>query len=237
MRLGRKSSAGWRFRFHTRLSHIALTASSEAVSTPANNRAEVSLGDSTLVLPVGPSSDAAAAWDRPRGPSRREPLCKRPPPRGSRLTVAMASSWRPAHLNAHPGARPRPSRGRPVDDAQPRPDGQAHLMVKPGAQALPAPVVQADLAPLAALAVADQQGTAPGLEVRLGEHQGFADPQARAPEHRYQAARAQAVRLLPRRRASRRRSPRPGAGSAGSADPCSAACVRCENRAASLVSV
>jgi hypothetical protein len=57
----------------------------------------------------------------------------------------------------------------------------------------PTPVVHADLAALAAFAVANEQSTAAFIEVALGKVERFGDPKSRAPEHDDQAAQAVAV--------------------------------------------
>ena len=46
-----------------------------------------------------------------------------------------------------------------------------------------APVVHADLAPLAALAVTDQERAAAGVEVWLDQRHRLADAESGAPEH------------------------------------------------------
>lgn len=53
----------------------------------------------------------------------------------------------------------------PVDHAEERPDRAGHPLGHPGPQLAPAPVVHADPAPASALTLADEQGTAGGLEV------------------------------------------------------------------------
>jgi hypothetical protein len=57
----------------------------------------------------------------------------------------------------------------------------------------PTPVVHADLAALAAFAVADEQRTAAYIEVALGKVERFGNPKSGAPEHDDQAAQAVAV--------------------------------------------
>src|SRR4051794_13731713 len=71
----------------------------------------------------------------------------------------------PAELAADRGARPRPPAGRAVDDAEQQPDRQLEARVQPRPQLLPAPVVHADLAPAAALALAHEDRSAPLVEV------------------------------------------------------------------------
>ena len=103
----------------------------------------------------------------------------------------------PAQLAADPGARPGPPAGGAVDDAEQRPGGQLVPRCEPWAQLLPAPLVHAELAAFAALAVADQQRAAPGVEVVLCERERFVDAQAAAPEHDDQRAQAPPVAVPP----------------------------------------
>jgi len=53
---------------------------------------------------------------------------------------------------------------------------------------LEAPVVHADFAPLATLALADEQRAAAGVEVWLGQRHRLADSESGAPEHDDQCA-------------------------------------------------
>ena len=103
----------------------------------------------------------------------------------------------PAQLRPDRRARPGMSTGRAVDNAEQRPDRELRPCAQPRPQVLPAPVVHADLAPTAALAVADQQRAAPGVEVVLCERERFVDAQAAAPEHDDQRAQAPPVAVLP----------------------------------------
>ena len=80
------------------------------------------------------------------------------------------------------------------------PTGSSARAAEPRPQLLPAPLVHADLAALAALAVSDQQRTAPGVEVALCERERFVDAQAAAPEHDDQRAQPPAVTVSPVRR-------------------------------------
>jgi hypothetical protein len=57
-----------------------------------------------------------------------------------------------------------------------------------------APIVHADFAAAAALAAADEDCAAAGVEVSLAERERFVDAQAGAPQHDDQSARPQAVR-------------------------------------------
>jgi hypothetical protein len=94
---------------------------------------------------------------------------------------------KPAELDAHVGARPRPPAGRAVDDAEQRSDRQLEAGGEPRPQLLPAPGVHANLAAPAALAVAHQQRPAPRVEVALAERQRLLHSQPPAPEHDDQA--------------------------------------------------
>ena len=58
---------------------------------------------------------------------------------------------------------------------------------------LPGPVVHADFAAAAALAAADEDCAAAGVEVGFGERERFVDAQPGAPEHDDQPAQAEAV--------------------------------------------
>jgi hypothetical protein len=73
--------------------------------------------------------------------------------------------------------------GGAVDDAEERANRHACAVAKPRTQLLEAPLVHADLAALAALAVADQQRSAVLVEVDLGQRERFSDAQAGAPQH------------------------------------------------------
>ena len=61
-------------------------------------------------------------------------------------------------------------------------------MLDPGAKLLPAPIVHAGLAPLVALAVANEEGAALRIEICLGQCQCLADPESRSPKHDDKAA-------------------------------------------------
>src|SRR6187551_2625622 len=88
-----------------------------------------------------------------------------------------------AKLAAHPGARPRSPASGSVDDAEQRPDRQLGARGPPGAQLLPAPLVHTDLAPAAALAGANQDRSAPRVEVVLAQRERLLDAQPGAPKH------------------------------------------------------
>src|SRR3954471_13261658 len=96
-----------------------------------------------------------------------------------RRTPARAAT----ELAAHGGARPRSSAGRAVNAADQRPDRQLEPRVQPRPQRLPAPPLHPDLASAAALAVADQDRSAPVVKVVLGERERFRDAQAGAPQN------------------------------------------------------
>jgi ATP phosphoribosyltransferase regulatory subunit HisZ len=55
--------------------------------------------------------------------------------------------------------------------------------VQPGLELFEAPVVHADLAPVAALAAAYEHGAAAAVEVELGQVERFLNAQPGAPEH------------------------------------------------------
>jgi hypothetical protein len=73
----------------------------------------------------------------------------------------------PAELGTDRGTRPRPPAGGAIDDAKQRTDRQLDARLQPRAELFPAPLVHADLAARAALAVADQQRPATRVEVVL----------------------------------------------------------------------
>jgi hypothetical protein len=73
-----------------------------------------------------------------------------------------------------------------VDNAEQCTDRHLLSGLKPRLELLPAPGVRADLAPLSALAVADEDRPAVAVKIALGER--LADTQTSAPEHHDQAA-------------------------------------------------
>jgi hypothetical protein len=92
------------------------------------------------------------------------------------------TEWRPSGVTAvssrgtAPGKRLDGTwRAAPRGPLHPRRDRQRGAGGEPGAQLFPAPVVHADLAPAAALAAADQHGSAPVLEIVLGERERLLD--------------------------------------------------------------
>jgi len=70
-----------------------------------------------------------------------------------------------------------------IDDAEQRPDRQIDACGQPRAQVLPAPLVHPDLAAAAALPAADQDRSAPRVEVVVGERERLLDAQSGAPKH------------------------------------------------------
>jgi hypothetical protein len=99
----------------------------------------------------------------------------------------------PPELGAGGVTRPGPAAGGPVDHAQERADRHCHPEFEPGAEVLPAPRVHADLAPAAALAVADQHRSRARLQVVLGDAERLVDAQPRPPEQHDQGPHAGAV--------------------------------------------
>jgi hypothetical protein len=91
-------------------------------------------------------------------------------------------SGKPAELDPHVGARPRPPARRAVDHVEQRPDRELGAGREPGSHLFPAPGVHADLPAATALAVANEQRAAPGVEVAFAERQRLRDSQAAAPE-------------------------------------------------------
>jgi hypothetical protein len=83
-----------------------------------------------------------------------------------------------------------------VDHTQQRANRQARPELEPRVKLLPGPAVHADLASLAALAVADHDGAARAVKVGLGKRERFADPQASAPQQHDQGAQPQPVGLV-----------------------------------------
>jgi hypothetical protein len=100
---------------------------------------------------------------------------------------------RRAQVVACGGGGPRPSARLAVDHAEERSDWHFDPAVEPGPELVEAPVVHADLAALAALALADQERAAARAEVWFGQGHRLADPEAGAPEHDDQRPQAQAV--------------------------------------------
>jgi hypothetical protein len=61
-------------------------------------------------------------------------------------------------------------------------------MLDPRAKLLPAPIVHTGFTSFAALPAANEEGTATGIEIRLGQVEGLAYSKPRAPQHNDQAA-------------------------------------------------
>jgi hypothetical protein len=77
------------------------------------------------------------------------------------------------------------------------PTGNSARAVSQGAQLLPAPLVDADLAATAALAAAHQDRAAALVEVVPGERQRLLDTQPRAPPHDYHRSQPPAMAIVP----------------------------------------
>jgi hypothetical protein len=100
-------------------------------------------------------------------------------------------------LSPRRGSRPWPSSRGPVDHAEERTNRQLHPELQLEIKLPPSPIVHANLAALATLAMPDEHRSAPGLEVSLGECQGLADPKTGSPEDDRQPSKAQSRRPLP----------------------------------------
>ena len=68
-------------------------------------------------------------------------------------------------------------------------------MLDPRPKLLPAPIIHAGLAPLAALTPANEEGAALRIEICLGQVQGLGDPKSRAPQHDQAGVGAEAEHL------------------------------------------
>src|SRR5215207_7136007 len=86
-----------------------------------------------------------------------------PPDAGERRRVAQ--------LFAGGGLRPAAAARRSGQNAEQRADGQREAEVQPLLKLFPGPVVHADFAAAAALAAADEDRAAAGVEVSLGERE------------------------------------------------------------------
>jgi hypothetical protein len=82
--------------------------------------------------------------------------------------------------------------------AKQRPDRQLDACGQPRAELFPAPRVHADLAPTAALAVADEQRPAARVEVVLGERERLLDAEPGAPQDDDRRSHAPAVAVIGR---------------------------------------
>ena len=83
----------------------------------------------------------------------------------------------PAHAGAGGRGMPRATLRAAVDHAQQRPDRHRLARLQPRLELFEAPVVHADFAALSAFAAADEHGTAPAVEVELGQIERFLDAQ------------------------------------------------------------
>src|SRR5919204_1775534 len=113
------------------------------------------------------ASSSACAWRSGCGANRR-------------LTPARTASRRNSERTAAPD-HGRPRVGPSMTQKQ-RPDRQLGARGQPRAQLFPAPLVHADLAPTAALAVAHQQRSTTLVEVVLGERERLLDAQPGTPQ-------------------------------------------------------
>jgi hypothetical protein len=132
----------------------------------------------------------------------------------------------PAELGTDPGTRPRPPAGGAVDDAKQQADRQLDARGQPRAELFPAPLVHADLAATAALAVADQQRPAARVEVVLGERERFLDAEPGAPQDDDHRSHAPAVAVIGRVAHNRHDLLHRGRGPPGNAFLCCAAGAR-----------
>src|SRR3954468_20842389 len=96
--------------------------------------------------------------------------CEAPPDASARRGVAQ--------LLADRGRRPSPAAGRAGEHAEQRADRQPDADVQPLLQLLPGPVVHPDFPAATALASADKDCAAAGVEVGLDEGERFVDAQA-----------------------------------------------------------
>jgi hypothetical protein len=69
--------------------------------------------------------------------------------------------------------------------------------LEPGSDLLPPPAVHPDLTPLAALAVANQDGAALGIEIALAQGERLTDPKPGAPDHDDQTTKPDPVGASP----------------------------------------
>src|SRR3954452_1205676 len=109
-----------------------------------------------------------------------------------RRTPSSAAVWRSCS-RAAACDQARPTVG-PVRMQNSGPTGSSDADGQPLLQLFPGPIVHADFAAAAALAAADEDCAAAGVEVSLRERERFVDAQPGAPEHHDQPAHPQAVR-------------------------------------------
>ena len=99
-------------------------------------------------------------------------------------------------LSADASRCARPAACRSAQDAEKSSDRQGRPHLEPRREVRPRPAIHTDLAALIALAMADEQRAAFGIEVGLVERERFADPQPGAPEYDDHAAQPDAVRTI-----------------------------------------
>jgi hypothetical protein len=85
-----------------------------------------------------------------------------------------------------------------VDHAEERADGELRSDFAPGLELMPCPAVHADLAAATTLSLANDDCAASGVEVGLGQLEGFADPQPGTPQQNDEATQASAVGSIAR---------------------------------------
>src|SRR3954468_22743626 len=105
---------------------------------------------------------------------------------GARRRTPASRATRRSSERAAPAVHGRPRVG-PLTTQNSGPDRQLEPEVQPGRELFPGPVVDADLAAAAALAASDQERSAAGVEVGLGERERLADPQSDGPQQDDQA--------------------------------------------------
>jgi hypothetical protein len=102
-------------------------------------------------------------------------------------------------------------------------DGKPGPSLQPGHELLPCPAIHTDLAPAAALPLADEHRTAVRVGIGISEIERFADPQPGAPQDHDQRSQPGAVGSVAAARmtATMSSTVSGAAGQRGSADPCS----------------
>ena len=98
-----------------------------------------------------------------------------------------------AQVVARGGGRLGSAAGLAVDDAEERADRHIHPAVQPRAELREAPVIHANLAALATLALADYDRAAARVEIWLGQRHRLADPKSRPPQHHNQRPQSEPV--------------------------------------------
>lgn len=99
-----------------------------------------------------------------------------------------------SEFGSRSGLGPGSFAGGSLDDAEERADGQLQARASPFLDVLPGPLVDPDLAPLAAFALADEDRSASWFEVGLAQDECFVDPQTGAPQDHDQRADSVAVK-------------------------------------------